>query len=166
MNHFTTCYKYQDLSLPASCPSETMMKRRHFYVMEWMFCELEIYSSPLNSSLQQTCSNDLVLLSLMYKKPRDSLLHSSVSQFMDSQRGIQSQLNCTLIKKNVTLNEYTLTPKQLCSKEICWQSLFNPTDLPVFLLPLITTTEYKHKYIVLHSHRRLKQYYIISKAPT
>lgn len=132
MNHFTTCYKYQDLSLPASCPSETMMKRRHFYVMEWMFCELEIYSSPLNSSLQQTCSNDLVLLSLMYKKPRDSLLHPSVSQFTDSQRGIQSQLNCTLIKKNVRLNEYTLAPKQLCSKQICWQSLFNPTSPSFF----------------------------------
>lgn len=77
------------------------MKRTRFYVMEWMFCELEICSSPLNSSLQQTCSNYLVLLSLMYKKARDSLLHPSVSQFMDSQGGIQSQLNCTLIKKNV-----------------------------------------------------------------
>lgn len=81
--------------------------------MEWMFCELEINSSPLNSSLQQTCTNDLVLLSVMYKKTRDSLLHPSFSQFMDSQKGIKSQLNCTLIKKNVRerVNEYTIAPK-------------------------------------------------------
>ena len=74
-------------------------------MMEWMFCELEIYSSPLNSSLQQSCSNDLVLLPLMYKKARISLLYPSVSQFMDSQRAIQSQLNCTLIKKNTRVSE-------------------------------------------------------------
>lgn len=105
--------KNESISLPASCLSEMMMRRRHFYVMEWMFCELEIYSSPLNSSLQQTCINDLVLLSLMDKKARDSLLHPSVSQFMDSQRGSQSQLNCTLIEKNVTerVNEHTLGSK-------------------------------------------------------
>lgn len=82
-------------------------------MMEWMFCELEIYSSPLNSSLQQTFINDLVLLSLMDKNAGDSLLHPSVSQFMDSQRGSQSQLKSTLIKKNMgeRVNEHTLTPK-------------------------------------------------------
>lgn len=111
--HPTRWYKQQSISLPASCLSEMMMRRRHFYVMESMFCELEIYSSPLNSSLQQTYINDLVLLSLMYKKVRDSLLHASVSQFMDRRRGSQSQLNRTLIKKNVRerVNECTLAPK-------------------------------------------------------
>lgn len=63
-----------------------MMKRRHFYVMVWKFCEQEIYSSPPNSSSQQTSSNDFVLLSLMYKNARDTLLHSSVSQFTDLQK--------------------------------------------------------------------------------
>lgn len=88
-------------------------------MMEWMFCELEIYSSPLNSSLQQTCINDLVLLSLMDKKAGESLLHPSASLFMDSQRGSQSWPNCTLIKNNVRegVNEHSLAPK-LCSKEI------------------------------------------------
>lgn len=82
-------------------------------MMEWMFCELEIYSSPLNSSLQQTCINDLVLLSLMDKNAGDSLRHPSVSQFMDSQRQSQSQLNSTLIKKNgrERVDEFTLAPK-------------------------------------------------------
>lgn len=41
-------------------------------MMESTFCELEIESSPPNSSLQQTCSKDLVLLSLMYKWARES----------------------------------------------------------------------------------------------
>lgn len=55
-------------------------------MMVWKFCEQEIYSSPPNSSSQHTSSNDFVLLSLMYKNARDTLLHSSVSQFTDLQK--------------------------------------------------------------------------------
>lgn len=101
--------------------------------MEWMFCELEINSSPLNSSLQQICTSDLVLISLIYKKARDSLLHPSVSQFMDSQKGIQSQLNCTLVKKNMRerVNEYTFAPKQLCSNLLT--ATIYPIELPFFM---------------------------------
>lgn len=92
-----------------------MTKRRHFYVMEWMFCEQEIYSSPPNSSLQQTCSNGLVLLSFMYKKARDTLLHPSDSQFTERRKRVQTQLNCTLIiikKKKMWKSER----RHLCSK--------------------------------------------------
>lgn len=86
-------------------------------MMEWMFCEQEIYSSPPNSSLQQTCSNGLVLLSFMYKKARDTLLHPSVSQFTEGRKRVQTQLNCTLIiitkkkKRCERVNEDTFAPK-------------------------------------------------------
>lgn len=83
-------------------------------MMEWKFCEQEIYSSPPNSSLQHTSSNDFVLLSLMYKNARDTLLHSSVSQFTDLQKTSNSA-ELHLLMAMVSLQE---GPKELLSHTV------------------------------------------------
>lgn len=83
-------------------------------MMVWKFCEQEIYSSPPNSSSQQTSSNDFVLLSLMYKNARDTLLHSSVSQFTDLQKTSNSA-ELHLPMAMVSLQE---GPKELLSHTV------------------------------------------------
>lgn len=118
-----------------------MMKRRHFYVMVWKFCEQEIYSSPPNSSSQHTSSNDFVLLSLMYKNARDTLLHSSVSQFTDLQKTSNSaELHLKEKREREWIHLHSKTALQ--QKKSDSHYLIQPTSQ--IFTPFPSSNQYKH----------------------